>query len=85
MLRIDTVTGVGATRILRLEGEVVGPWVDALGRSCDAELSTHDGVILDLQNVVFVDRDGVALFHRLVQAGAVVVNGSAFVRSQIGV
>ncbi len=84
MLRIEPVdTSIGDC-VLRLEGEVVGPWVAEIRRSCDQALATGARLTLELTDVTFIDRAGVELFRRLMRAGVVVVNCSPFLQTQLG-
>ena len=47
--------------VLHLEGQIVGPWVDELANACDR---LHP-VALDLTEVTFADRAGLALLKDL--------------------
>jgi anti-anti-sigma regulatory factor len=69
---------------LRLEGRVIGPWVEELRRSCDDVLITGARLTLDLSDVSFVDRDGVELFRNLRSRRHVrLSNRSRFVAEQL--
>jgi hypothetical protein len=83
MLRIVRLqpTDDGAT--LRLEGRVIGPWVDELRRSCDRVLATGATLTLDVSEVAFLERDGVRLLKDLIDGGVAVVNCPAFVTEQL--
>jgi hypothetical protein len=83
MLRIVAVEPSGERARLRLEGRVIGPWVDELRRSCDRVLRTGAPLTLDVAEVAFVERDGVRLLKRLIAAGVTVVNCPAFVAEQL--
>ena len=83
MLKIVRIeTGNGAEG-LRLEGRVIGPWVDELRRSCEPFLATGATLTLDLSDVSFVDRDGVELFRRLRTHHVALSNCSPFVAEQL--
>ncbi len=84
MLRIEPVETSTGDCVLRLEGEVVGPWVAEIRRSCDQALATGARLTLELTDVTFIDRAGVELFRRLMRAGVVVVNCSPFLQTQLG-
>lgn len=83
MMRIARVDG-GATQsgtipTLQLEGKLVGPWVDELGRAC-AELQTPpSGLRLDLSAVTFIDPAGITLLAELVRRGATLTGCSGFI------
>ena len=65
MLKIS-VTGDSEKRIeLALEGKLVGPWVDELGRLSNEALSQNKSLTLDLERVWFVDARGAALLRDL--------------------
>jgi anti-anti-sigma regulatory factor len=73
--------------LLRLEGQVRGPWVGELRRACDQMLGTseHSGnqLVLDLAEVSFLDADAVALFHEMMARGIVLRNCSMFIAEQL--
>ncbi len=68
---------------LQLEGQVVGPWVEELRRSCETVLSTGAKLILDLSEVSFLDRDGVDLVRSLTNRNVALLNCSRFVVEQL--
>ncbi len=68
---------------LQLEGQVVGPWVEELRRSCEAILSAGDKLILDLSEVSFLDRDGIDLVRSLTNRNVALLNCSRFVVEQL--
>ena len=65
MLRISNPESDELTVTLRLEGQIVGPWVDELRRASEKYLSNGHRLTLDLTDVTFADGDGVALLLRL--------------------
>lgn len=82
MLRITAMeTPTGTT--LRLEGRVIGPWVDELRRCCTEMLQRTRCLTLDLGGVGFVDPTGVALLHALRDQAIELSNTSAFVAEQL--
>ena len=83
MLRIATASESGNSATLTLEGRVIGPWVDELRRACQRVVVAGAELRLDLHEVAFVDRDGLALLKSLVDRGVTVVNCPAFVREQL--
>ena len=89
MLRINVGTTADdqAVVLLRLEGQVTGPWVEELRRVCaetigDGRDEVHP-LVLDLTDVFFIDADGVALFRELAARHVTVTNGSLFVTEQL--
>jgi ABC-type transporter Mla MlaB component len=63
---------------LLLEGQLIGEAVDELNSSCEQALANGRRLILDLAGVSFIDRKGVALFHRLATRNVSTVNCSGF-------
>lgn len=70
---------------LLLEGKVIGDAVDELNASSDQALAEGRRLTLDLAGVSFIDRRGLALFHRLSTRQVSVVNCSGFVAEQLKV
>lgn len=64
---------------LLLEGQVTGPWVEQLRRSCEETLRQRAQVILDLTDVSFIDADGIALLKAFGDRGVTVTDPSPFV------
>jgi anti-anti-sigma regulatory factor len=81
MLKIETAQPIEGTKVLRLEGQLIGPWVDELRRTCDA--LSHDRLLLDLAGVSFVDRRGLDLLQSLCGRRVQLRHCSAFVREQL--
>jgi anti-anti-sigma regulatory factor len=82
MLKI--VVGMqNGTGTLGAEGQVVGPWVEELRRSSEQLLIAGTRLVIDLNGVSFVDRDGVQLLRSLKSRGVTVVNCSPFVTAQL--
>ena len=72
VLRITTVPGAAGRQELRVEGRLVGPWVDEL-RRVTASPGAPDRLRIDLSAVTFADAAGVALVRGLVASGAELV------------
>lgn len=83
MLRISSVESVRGAVTLKLEGRVIGPWVEELRRSCERALVTGAAPTLDLSDVSFIDRSGVELFRNLRNRQVVFLNCSRFVAEQL--
>ncbi len=84
MLRIEVVETSSDHRLLRLEGQVLGPWVAEVDRSCEEALGASGKLTLDLADVTFIDRDGIELLRRLMHVGVMVLNSSPFIQTQLG-
>src|SRR5262245_55509103 len=86
MLRISRET-IAAATVVRLEGQVTGPWVDELRRVClDADRNhgqRKSHLVVDLVGVSFIDAPGLTLFRELAARGVRFTNGSAFIVEQL--
>jgi anti-anti-sigma regulatory factor len=78
MLKIMFAETTGESSTIRLEGRVIGPWVNELRLSCEAILATGSTLSLDLSDVSFVDRSGIELFKSLTKRQVVLANCSRF-------
>ena len=81
MLRITGIDleAKGSNPTFKLEGKIVGPWVDELSRACEEPRIPACCLRLDLADVTFVDPVGVKLLDDLVRRGATIVGFSAFI------
>jgi hypothetical protein len=70
MLRI-TIEEKGKAVVLRLEGQLIGPWIADVEQCCKNVFATlgHRTVQVDLSAVSFVDDEGGALLSRMHNAG----------------
>ncbi len=90
MLRIskDLAAGGQDEVTIRLEGEVMGLWVEELRRACEASAPAGNGgeavrLVLDFADVRFIDADGLTLLRELLTRRVVVKNRSLFVNEQL--
>ena len=83
MLRISINEVPGEQITLRLEGQVIGPWVEELARTCQRILKQGSRLSLDLTHVSFFDREGLILCRRLAERQVSLKNPSAFVAEQL--
>ena len=63
---------------------MMGPEVAEVRRFCEESLAEGPRIILDVENVSFADREGVALFQDLINRQVVLGNCSPFLAWQIG-
>jgi hypothetical protein len=75
MLRITAADENSPNPLVKLEGKLVGPWVDEARRACGGGA----GLRLDLSALTFVDAAGARLLRELLQGGAAVGPCSGFV------
>jgi hypothetical protein len=89
MLRItrETTRNDEAPVVLKLEGQLKGLWVEGLRHACTETLGSNghrrNGLVLDLAGVLFLDADGIELFHDLAAGGVSFTNGSVFIAEQL--
>jgi anti-anti-sigma regulatory factor len=83
MLRIHVSEAAREATTLSLEGRVIGPWVEELRLSCEGVLARGSGLVLDLSDVSFVGREGVALLRTLRDRQVVLRSYSPFVGEQL--
>ena len=81
MLRITWIDAErsDSNRTLKLEGKILGPWVDELGRACEVSGLPQYCLRLDLAAVTFVDSIGLKLLDDLLRQGATIVGCSDFI------
>ena len=83
MLRITEENSNGKAARMRLEGQVVGAYVTEVQKSCENLLNAGRSLALDMGEVSFVDRDGLALFRELIGRHVSLVNCSPFLTEQL--
>jgi ABC-type transporter Mla MlaB component len=83
MLRISEMGQPGEGMALRLEGELIGPWVIEVRKACEPFLSNGGGLTLDLADVLLVDRAGIALLKEFKRVQVGLVNCSPFLTEQL--
>ena len=89
MLRISYGTTADDQEVvlLRLEGQVSGPWIEELRRVCNETIGDNgrggQPLVLDLAGVSFIDADGVVLCRELAAGRVILTNSSLFVTEQL--
>ena len=81
MLRLTPVSQTCEEVVLKVEGWVVGADVVLLEEEVDRRLSETRRLVLDLQEVRFIDRTGIDLLRRWVGDRLVLREGSLFIRA----
>ena len=64
---------------LKLEGKLLGPWVDELRRVCEELHTPPSGLRLNLAGVTFIDPAGIKLLGDLIRLGATISECTGFV------
>jgi ABC-type transporter Mla MlaB component len=83
MLKISQAGKANQCVTLKLEGRVVGPWVEELRQVCETLLSEGRKLKLDLTDVAFADADGVVVLTDFRSRGVTLRNCSPFVDEQL--
>jgi ABC-type transporter Mla MlaB component len=81
MLRVSDLGEGCEGAVLRLEGEMIGPWIGVVKKACEPFVG--HGLTLDLTDLSHADRDGVALLKELVSLKVRLINCSAFLTEQL--
>ena len=64
---------------LKVEGRLIGEWVEELQNACEPFLASDQALRLDLSELSFLSREGVALIHALAARGVRITGTSRFV------
>ena len=83
MLRISEIELTGEAATLRLEGRIVRALVAEVQNACEQYLSNGHRLTLDLADLLFADRDGIALLHELMRRGVSLSNCSPFLSEEL--
>jgi ABC-type transporter Mla MlaB component len=83
VLKISVTSQTNTAIQFRLEGKLIGPWVEELRRLSDEALRRHGTVSLDLEKVWFVDAQGLALLRDLAGKRVTQINSSQFISQQL--
>jgi ABC-type transporter Mla MlaB component len=83
MLKISETGPPNHSVTLKLEGRIVGPWVEEFRRVCESFLSENRVLKLDLAEVSYADAEGVATLNNFRSRGVTLKHCSPFVEQQI--
>jgi anti-anti-sigma regulatory factor len=73
------LSGKGRIQTLKLEGEILEPWVGTVRDACTRRRRRSDGLRLDLAAVTYADAAGVQLLRDLVGDGIEIAACSLFI------
>jgi hypothetical protein len=79
VLRITPNESVDAL-CLKVEGKLIGPWVEELRHVCTRAGAADARCALDLTNLTFADADGVRLLQGLMSAGVRIYGATQFIQ-----
>ena len=83
MLKITRAASSNQEIILQLDGSVTGQWIELLRESAESVLGKGLRLTLDLENICFIDCEGLALIKSLIGHGVRQVNAPLFVEEQL--
>lgn len=83
MLKITQVASSNREITLQLDGRVTGQWVELLRESAQSVLEEAMRLTLDLENICFIDCEGIVLIKSLMDRGVRQINAPLFVAEQI--
>lgn len=82
MLRITEISDDGEEIVMKLEGKVIGVWVDDLKRVCLFHRDERGrAVVLDFSGVTFVEARGLGMLKDLKGDRVRIINCSPFINS----
>jgi hypothetical protein len=79
MLRITELHDGVSGRTLRLEGKLLGPWVEELRQACIPNGSATRAIQLNLAAVSYADAAGTLLIRELIQRGVILTACSRYI------
>ena len=83
MLKISTIESADGQMQIRVDGQISGEGVKLLQMTCKDHLDQGLKLSVDLQNVLFVDRDGISMLRKLKEYKVEFLNASPFIGEQI--
>jgi ABC-type transporter Mla MlaB component len=83
MLKITRVIESNRKITLQLDGSVGGPWIELLRASAESVLAEELHLTIDLENICFIDCEGLALIKSLLGQGVQQINAPLFVAEQL--
>jgi ABC-type transporter Mla MlaB component len=79
VLKMTWLTWPDRVRTLKLEGELLGPWVGTVRDACTNRDRRSRRLRLDLAAVTYVDAAGAQLLHDLMREGIAIAACSSFI------
>jgi anti-anti-sigma regulatory factor len=83
MLKISVIEKAGESVKIQIDGQISAEWVKLLEKTCEKHLEKGLEVSIDLRNVSFADRDGIAMLRKLTNYKVEFLNASPFIAEQI--
>ena len=79
MLKVTRVSRKGLALMIRLEGELLAPWVETVREACTRRGRRSGRLLLDLAAVTYADTAGAQLLRDLTREGIEIAACSGFV------
>jgi hypothetical protein len=79
MLRLTRIVDSHSAQTLKLEGKLLGPWVEEVCRACVSVAVSSHRTSLDLSALTFVDAAGERLLRDLIGQGLEIAACSSYV------
>jgi anti-anti-sigma regulatory factor len=79
VLKITSLSQKRRMRTVKLEGQILEPWVSAVREACSKRSRRLGPLCLDLAHVTYVDAAGVQLLRDLMREGIEIAACSSFV------
>jgi len=79
VLKISEIARSDSATTFKLEGKLLGPWLEELRSICMRSIQRSEQISLDLAAVTFVDGPGATLMTELIRQGVTIVECSGFV------
>ena len=79
MLKITRLSHRAGIRTIKLEGDLLAPWVGTVRDACAQRERWSEHLCLDLAAVTFVDATGIRLLRELVGEGVEIAACSSFI------
>ena len=83
MLKITRVAWSNQEVTLQLDGRVADQWIELLSECTESVLEEGLQLTLDLENISFIDCEGIAFIKSLMGRGVRQVNAPLFVAEQL--
>ena len=83
VLKITEVARTNQEITLLLDGSVTGQWVALLRECAESVLQLEMRLTLNLENICFIDCEGLAVIKDLIRRGARQMNAPLFVAEEI--
>ncbi len=83
MVRISEGGLSGDRVVVKLEGDLIGPWVTEVATYCERRFQSGHKLTLDIGEVSFADRDGLRLLRNLLERQVNLTNCSSFLAEML--